>query len=603
MTLSKKIVETMGIALIAVDPRGHVVFSNPAATRLFGHPSNQLAALHISELLPDWGAELHEDQSLPPDAAAVLREVVGYHKNGKSLTLAIQFAPWSTEAEGLNYTLVLRDIAAELEMERARYADEQRMAHAVLGSRIGIFEVDVLNQTSQVSGAWHELMEISSTEDIDPQTEWLNRIHPNDLPIVQKADKDCIDGLSNRSLADYRMRSRNGTEWRWMRSDAVAAERDENGVATRIIGAQTDITESKSAEQALQLSERQFRSAMENAPIGKALLAPDGRWLMANSAFCKFLGYTEGELLEVDFQTITHPDDLERDVEHVKRLLAGVERTYSMEKRYLRSDGEIVWAELSVALVRDEKGAPLHFISQIVDITDRRRLDRMKRDFVATVSHELRTPVTAISAALDLIDLDSQDGFSEKKKKLISITHENARRLRLLLDDILDFDRLSSDKMPINPVRTNVIEMAECSIRATQPYLDQYNVEVMLESPDQSPFSIIDPARLEQVLTNLLSNAAKFSQNGGMVRVRIETEGDQVCIAIIDRGIGIPTEFHEAIFQPFSQVAPSDTRNRMGTGLGLSISKQLIERMGGTIGVKSKAEEGSEFWIKLSVYR
>lgn len=601
MSIPKKVVETLGVALIAVNAHRRIVLSNPAATRLFGYSSAQFAELDISDLIPDWGSEFREGQPLPPHGTTVLREVTGHHHDGTSIILEVQFEPWETEADGSGFTLVLRDIKAELAEERARRADVRLRSHAVLGARIGIFEVDFANQTSQVSGAWRGLMEMSYADDIEPQVEWLNRIHPEDRPLVLQSDRDCVTGKSLRSLVNYRLRSRDGMEWRWMQSDSVVAARDENGKATRLIGAQIDITESKKAEEALRLSERQFRSAMENATIGKALVALDGRWLTVNPALCKFLGYTEQELLEVDFQTITHPDDLKADVKHVEELLSGVERSYSMEKRYLRADGEIIWGDLSVALVRDENDTPLHFITEIVDITDRRRLERMKRDFIATVSHELRLPVTAIAAALDLIALGSSDALPERFRKLMSITHENARRLRLIVDDVLDLDRLTSDRMPINLVPSNIVEIVDYTIRATQPFLDKNNVVVERDYLDEPVFCNVDPARLEQVLTNLLSNAAKFSPDGGLVKVSFDFEEDQVRIAVSDNGIGIPANHQESIFQPFSQVAPKDKRSRMGTGLGLSISKQLIERMGGTIGVNSKTDEGSEFWIKLAV--
>lgn len=599
----RKLVETVGIALLAVNSKGQIVFSNPAATKLFGYTFVELDALRISDLLPAWGSEDHDGPTLPPDADVVLRPVDGRHKFGNPVPLVTRITPASGQDDDLRYTLALRDITTELEAERLSQAESQRMAYAVKGARIGVFEVDMSNNTSIVSGVWRELMDVGSDEDIDAQIEWRRRVHPDDLPRVEQADRDCIEGRSERSLIDYRMRSRDGSSWRWMRSDAVAGSRDDKGVATRLIGAQTDITDTRNAEEALRQSERQFRSAMEYAPIGKALLAPDGRWLKVNPAICRFLGYTEQELLAIDFQTITHPDDLAKDVDHVKRLLTGDEHTYSMEKRYLRPDGNIIWGHLSVALVRDEKGVPLHFISQIVDITERHRLERMKRDFTATVSHELRTPVTSIAAALGLIDPATFDALPDKARKLITISRQNCGHLRLLLDDILDFEKLSSDKMSINVTSANVVEIIEQSIQVTQPYADQHDVEVTLDAHDQAIWCKVDPTRFQQVIINLLSNAAKFSHEGGSIRVSVAEERAQVRISVVDQGIGIPEEMHHLIFEPFSQVDPSDTRERRGTGLGLSLSKQLTERMGGMIGFCSPKTGGTEFWITLPAER
>ncbi|MEO1140129.1 MAG: PAS domain S-box protein [Pseudomonadota bacterium] len=595
----KKLVDTVGAALLGVSSEGRIVVANPAAARLFGYGSKELHTLLISDLLPAWGSEKFDIPNLSSDAEAVMRPVAGRHKTGGQLVLDAQITQTTRQADGLCYALVLRNIAAELKAEELNRNEVQRMVYAVQGAKIGIFELDMLKGTSVVSGAWRELMGVAPDEEIDTQAEWRARVHPEDLPHVERADRDCINGHSERSLTEYRIRAPCGSGWRWMESDAIANRRDRNGKATRLIGVQTDITDRKNAEQALRQSEQKFRLAMENAPIGQALVATDGRWLAVNAAMCAFLGYSEQELLAIDFQTITHPDDLAKDVDHVERLLNGEAQRYSMDKRYLQPDGQIVWGHLCVALVRDEHGNPVHFISQILDITEQRRLERMKRDFTTTVSHELRTPVTAMAAALDLIDPVTFDAMPDKARKLIAISRENCGHLRLLLDDILDFEKLSSEKMSINLVDTNVFDIVQRSISVTQPLAAEFDVEVLLTARDHALSCKADPARVQQVIINLLSNAAKFSHEAGLVQVGLLDEGAQVRISVADRGIGIPAEFHETIFQPFSQVDPSDIRERRGTGLGLSISKQLIERMGGEIGVKTSEHGGAEFWVTL----
>ncbi|WP_227268781.1 PAS domain-containing sensor histidine kinase [Roseobacter weihaiensis] len=589
----------IGIALLVVGEDGKIIFSNRATTRIFGLSTTAFCKMNICDLLPDWALDGDNSQALSEGSEQVIRPLYGVHSSGRSLALEARIMPESMAEDGFRYTMALRDVADELEAERLAKAEHRRMEYAISGAKVGIFEVDLLTGSSQTSGAWREIMGVPPDAEIDTQAEWRSRVHPEDLPRVEFADQECICGRTERSLTEYRVRRSDGSDWSWMRSDAIADARDKNGMATKLIGVQTEITRQKTAEDALRRSEHQFRTALENAPIGQALVATDGRWLAVNPAMCRFLGYSEEELLNIDFQTVTHPADLEPDIEQVQRLLDGKEMTYSIDKRYLRRDGEIVWGNLSVALVRDANGAPLHFISQILDISERRRLERMEREFVATVSHELRTPVTSISSALALIDPASFEALPAKIQKLISITHENSDRLRKLLDDILDFEKLASDKMSLTAMQVDAMQMAKRSIEAVRPMAEQFGIVTSLDDPERFVPCKADPNRLQQILANLLSNAIKFSHKGGHVRVDVTTNASHVRIAVVDQGIGVPAAFRETIFQPFIQVAPSSTRQRTGTGLGLSITKQLVEQMGGTIGLCAEQPEGSEFWVKL----
>lgn len=592
--------DKIGIAVVAIGEGGKIAFSNAAASRMFGHSATAFSKLPIRDLLPDWDVRYAKLHNAPADVEHVIRPLRGLHKSGRPLILEARVVRARLpEDDEYHSTLALYDIEDEVEAERRAKAEHVRMQYALSGAKAGVFEVDLSTGTSQTSGAWREIMEISPDADIDSQKEWRSRVHPDDLLKVDLADRDCIAGKTDRSLTEYRIRKSDGSGWAWMRSDAIAGARDEHGVATNLIGVQTEITRQKRAEDALRRSEHQFRTAMQNAPIGQALVALDGRWLAVNPAMCQFLGYSEEELLKIDFQTVTYPPDLEPNIERVQRLLDGKETTYSIDKRYIRRDGTIVWGNLSVALVRDASGAPLHFISQILDISERRRLERMEREFVATVSHELRTPVTSISSALALIDPASFEALPPKLQKLISISVENSDRLRKLLDDILDFERLASDKMLIKTVRIDVIDVIKKSIAAVRPMAAQFDVETTLDAQDQRVACNADPDRLQQILANLLSNAIKFSHAGGHVRVKVTTQAGHVRIAVIDQGIGVPPAYRETIFQPFTQVASSSTRQRTGTGLGLSITKQLVEMMGGKIGLSEGPQEGSEFWVEL----
>ena len=200
---------------------------------------------------------------------------------------------------------------------------------------------------------------------------WPDRIHPDDREWALSFCKAATAEKRSHSF-EYRMIAADGSVV-WLRDIVhVAVEGD---VPTQLFGVMVDITERKEAEEALKESEQRFRRSFEDAAIGMALVATDGQWLRVNRSLCELVGYPEKDLLNKTFQDITHPDDLDTDLGYVQRMLAGEIETYQMEKRYIHKEGHVVWILLSVSLVHDEEGVPLYFVSQMQDITERKRLE------------------------------------------------------------------------------------------------------------------------------------------------------------------------------------------------------------------------------------
>lgn len=349
----------------------------------------------------------------------------------------------------------------------------------------------------------------------------------------------------------------------------------------------------------LKASEETFRAAMEYASIGMALISLDGKWLAVNQAICQSLGYTEKELQAIDFQKITHPEDLKKDLDYLHQMLRGEIQTYQMEKRYFNKDGHIIWVLLSVSLARYANGQPKHFISQIQNITQQKEIDRLKGEFISVVSHELRTPLTAIRGSLGLIMGTMAKELSEKVSRLINIAHENSERLILLINDILDIDKIASGQMRFNLKEEAVAPILQKAIEANQAYADKYHVHIQLKPVDHHLKIHVDADRLIQILSNFLSNAAKFSHKNGIIEVSAHLIKNKVRISVQDFGVGMPDEFLGRVFERFSQADTSISREKGGTGLGLSISKEMIEHMSGQIGFETKLGKGSTFWAEF----
>lgn len=259
--------------------------------------------------------------------------------------------------------------------------------------------------------------------------------------------------------------------------------------------------------------------------------------------------------------------------------------------------------ELEVSLSRYELPNRNWFICLLHDISERKKVERLKREFVATVSHELRTPLTSIKGSLELVNAGVLGEVPAPIATMLQLAQQNAVRLASLVNDILDIEKLevSGADLPLEPLVLS--DQLELAVKQNQGYADSFSVQLYLDLHQLPPALkvLANAQRLQQVLSNLISNAVKFSEKGGLVKIVASNNADQALIQVCDLGIGIPAKFQSLIFQKFAQADGSDTRQCGGTGLGLSISKELMTKMHGSIGFDSVEGKGSTFYIKLPV--
>jgi PAS domain S-box-containing protein len=421
---------------------------------------------------------------------------------------------------------------------------------------------------------------------------WLNNIHPDDRPRIEAQLQEEQQGKS--SYLEYRFLHPDG-RLLWLRSKAFPIIEDATGKAVRIIGIVENITEGKLLEQALRDSEELFRRAFDAAPIGVSLIAPDGRFLKANRYFCNLLGYTEEELLQMHFQALTHPDDLEADLAGLDEMRRGDIQTFQMEKRYVTKQGDVVPVYLSASFVHDTDGNPLYSIGHTQDIRDRLAVDRMKDDFVSVVSHELRTPITSIEGSLMLLQSGVYKDRPKKAQSMLEIAINNSHRLVRLVDDILSFERLESGNVELAKEPCQVKDLIQQAIDSVSPLADRAAVALKI-TPCEATIDAA-PDAIVQALTNLLTNAIKFSAPGQTVEVtaREQHEPATILFSVADQGRGIPPEKQQSIFEQFQQVDVSDSRQKGGTGLGLAICKRIVQQHSGEIWVESELGQGSTF--------
>ncbi len=230
------------------------------------------------------------------------------------------------------------------------------------------------------------------------------------------------------------------------------------------------------------------------------------------------------------------------------------------------------------------------------------RASRVKSEFISTVSHELRTPLTAITGALGLVAAGVAGALPPRAAEMVGIALKNSRRLSFLINDLLDMEKLLAGKLHFDRHVQPLLPLLEQSLADNQSYAAQFGVRFVLGHRAEPLQVDVDAQRLQQVMANLLSNAAKFSPEGSTVEVDVLPSGNTVRVVVADQGPGIPLEFQSRIFQKFSQADASDTRQKGGTGLGLAISRELIEHMGGRMGFESTPGEGARFFFELPVW-
>jgi PAS domain S-box-containing protein len=314
----------------------------------------------------------------------------------------------------------------------------------------------------------------------------------------------------------------------------------------------------------------------------------------------RLFGYTAAEVLRRNVRLLIPEPHSSAHDGYIRRYLQTGEGRIVGQRREveaLHKDGRRIPVDLGISEMRI--GSRRLFIGIIRDLSSREEIEQLKTGFVSTVSHELRTPLTSISGSLGLLAGGIAGALPAKAARLIDIAKLNCERLVRLINDILDLERAESGRLELRLAAQRLRSIVRQAIEANRAYAQTFGASIELAADSDDANVLVDRDRLIQVLTNILSNAAKFSPRGAVVAVAIRAELDSVRVSVSDRGPGIAPEFRSRIFQRFAQADSSDSRAKGGTGLGLSIAKTIMERLGGSIGFDSVPGEGTTFHITL----
>lgn len=351
------------------------------------------------------------------------------------------------------------------------------------------------------------------------------------------------------------------------------------------------------------LADEMFRLAVEACPNGMLMYDASGKIVLVNSEIEKQFGYARDELIDQPVAILVPERYRLQHTRHQQQFMLKPETRRidaALERCGRRKDGTEFPVEVGLNPIR--AGEELMVLGVFVDVSERRRTERLKDEFVATVSHELRTPLTSIAGSLGLLVARWAKEMPVSAARLLAIAHANSQRLARLVNDILDIEKIESGQVMFNLKRVEVRSLVAQVIEDNRGYADHYGVCVELDAESDDADANADSERLSQAIANLLSNAVKFSRTGGVVRVTVEHHGDTLRIAVRDHGPGVPDGFKPHIFEKFAQADATDARQKGGTGLGLSIVRQIVERLGGKVGFEDALGGGAIFHVDLPVW-
>jgi two-component system, chemotaxis family, sensor kinase Cph1 len=351
---------------------------------------------------------------------------------------------------------------------------------------------------------------------------------------------------------------------------------------------------------ALKESEERFRTAFANAPIGIALIAPDGEWLQANQALCYMLGRSPAELFKQPICEYTCPEDRPRERRKFQRVIAEKPRFHQAEKRLVHSDGRIVRTLVSVSLAVDGQGKPLNFIWQLVDVSElERRAAELERSnaelerFGSIAAHDLSEPLRVISGFAELVQRRYPEQLDEEGNRLLHGIADGSARMQKLIDDLLAYAKAGRETSR-EPVACG--EVVEQTLATLAQRIEETEAVITVDS---LPTVEGDPTQLGQLFQNLIGNALKFT-NDARPEVQVSAEREEAGwrFSVRDNGPGIDPQHAELIFEPFRRLHHRD--DFPGTGIGLAIAARIVEIHGGRIWVEALPGGGSDFTFTIA---
>lgn len=598
--LSRIIKQTTN-AVVVTDTFGKVTWINEAFSKMTGY--------HWEEILGKTPGEVLQKGHPPEEILENMRqgilkiqgfhvELVNHTKDNRPYWVEVRCNPiFDKEGNHTGFIAIQNDVTERHETSLTLQRTLDRLDLASSLASMGVWSYDTSTQTVNWNDKNSIMHGIPQTAENKYEL-WEENVHPDDLSamstLLHNAEED--DDIE----FEYRfMHPESGERLILCRVHITSIGKDGSRYYT---GANLDITEARQTTQRLANAAAKTAAILDNALDSIITIDSKGHITSFNHAAETMFGYRANEVIGKNVNILMSEQFSDRHSGHIAAYLKGrearmIDKVTEIEAK--RANGDVFPIELAVSKSVEESG--IVFIGIVRDLTERRKVDLMKSEFLAMVSHELRTPLTSIQGTLSLVKAGIFGELNQRGQRMVGSSLENAETLGLMVDEILDLEKLSSGKLEVFVEQINLSDFLKRTINTTQSYSDKFSVKLSLEKPMPEVSIQADPKRAVQVLTNLISNAVKFSPTGDVVRVEAKQNKDYVRVSVIDNGPGIPEDKHDLLFQKFSQIDASDSRSNRGTGLGLAISRELMDSMEGRIGFTSAKGAGSTFWAEFRI--
>jgi PAS domain S-box-containing protein len=605
----RRLFETAQDAILILDgDNGKIMDANPFVMALLGYSLDELMGKELWEigLFPDIEESKAAFARLHRDGYIRYEDLPLETKDGKCVD--VEFVSNSYDVDGQNVIQCnIRDITERVDATRAMRASEVRYRRLFETAQDAILIVDAESRKIMDANPFvidllgypleeligKELWEIGLFHDIEESKAAFDRLQRDgyiryeDLPLETKDGKRAeVEFVSNA----YEVNGKNIIQCNIR-----------------------DITERKSAEKAAQEGAERFRFLAESMPQMVFTAKPNGHVDYFNQQWSAFTGLSLDEIKDWRWTKFIHPDDVRETVRLWRHALNNGEQ-FEAQHRFRRADGVYRWHLSRACAMHDAGGNITMWISSNTDIDDQKStegalnhlykeaesLNRAKDEFLATLSHELRTPMTSILGWTALLAAGTLDETTRKEG--IATIHRSAQAQAQLIDDVLDVSRMITGKLRLTIEPVDMESVLRAALTAFVPAAEAKELRLRMDFQLGLLSLGGDPARLQQVFWNLLSNAMKFTPVGGRIDVRLFSRDSNVVVEVQDTGVGIRPEFLPYAFDRFAQQESGTMRHHGGMGIGLSISKQLVELHGGTISVASEGKGlGSIFTVSIPV--
>jgi PAS domain S-box-containing protein len=600
--------------IVTLDRQGNVLEANPRFSEMLGYAPEEITQLNVA----DWEVNFinEELQQFLDDFIKLKKgifETRHRRKDGSIYNVEISYniVEWQGEiirfcacrdiTERKQTQLALQQLNAELEARVAQRSAQ--LADLYNNAPCGYHSLDADGFIVRINDT--ELNWLGYTrEEVLYKKKYSDLIAPGSREIFNQnfskfKQQGGIDNL------EFQFLNKDGTT-RWVSLNATAI-RDRSGNFVISRSSLFDISDRKRIEEALRQSEEKFRSLSEFSPIGIFLSDTKGKCIYSNPYCLQLVNCTAEEALGDGWKEFLHPDDREQVWKFWSEVTVTGDEAVFNELRYQDRQGKVCYTQVRIAPIKSSDGTAIFFVGIIEDITERRKIDQMKKEFISVVSHELRTPLTSIRGSLGLIAGGVYDKKPEKMRNMIEIAARQSDRLVRLVNDILDLRRLESGQTKFNFQPHHAAELIGQSVDVMLPQAEQSQITLCIIPCEVEVLA--DGDAILQTLTNLLSNAIKFSPENSTITISAKVIPQDLAtqkklptsalFSIQDQGRGIPEDKLESIFGQFQQVDASDAREKGGTGLGLAICRNIIEQQGGKIWVESVLNQGSTFYFTV----